>query len=70
MDGFYERRNCITFKSKNIMTVCWTEGCYYFEGEVTDSYQTEDGTMLIVKVQNGRTREVLREYEHLIELDV
>lgn len=52
------------------MTVCWTEGCYYFEGEVVDSYQTEDGTMLVVKVQNGRTREVLREYEHLIELDV
>lgn len=50
------------------MTVCWTEGCY-FEGEVTDSYQTEDGTMLVVKVQNGRTREVLRENDHLIELD-
>ena len=52
------------------MTVCWTEGCYYFEGEVIGSYQTEDGIMLVVKVQNGRTREVLREYEHLIELDV
>lgn len=52
------------------MTVCWTEGRYYFEGEVTNSYQTEDGTMLVVKVQNGRTREVLRENDHLIELDV
>ena len=27
------------------MTVCWTEGCYYFEGEVTDSYQTEDSIL-------------------------
>ena len=52
------------------MTVCWTEGCYYFEGEVTDSYQVEDGTMLVVETQNGRTREVLRENDHLIELDV
>lgn len=43
------------------MTVCWTEGCYYFEGEVTSSYQVEDGTMLVVETQNGRTREVLRE---------
>lgn len=31
------------------------------EGEVTGSYQTEDGTMLVVETQNGRIREVLRE---------
>lgn len=52
------------------MTVCWAEGCYYFEGEVISSYQVEDGTMLVVETQNGRTREVLRENDHLIELDV
>lgn len=52
------------------MTVCWTEGYYYFEGEVTSSYQVEDGTMLVVETQNGRTREVLRENDHLIELDL
>lgn len=52
------------------MTVCWTERCYYFEGEVISSYQVEDGTMLVVEMQNGRTREVLRENDHLIELDV
>lgn len=52
------------------MTVCWTEGCYYFEGEVISSYQVEDGTMLVVETQNRRTREVLRENDHLIELDV
>lgn len=37
------------------MTVCWTEGCYYFEGEVVDSYQTEDGTMLVVNESTERT---------------
>lgn len=52
------------------MTVCWTEGCYYFEGKVISSYQVEDGTMLVVETQNGRIREVLRENDHLIELDV
>lgn len=52
------------------MTVCWTEGCYYFEGEVISFCQVEDGTMLVVETQNGRTREVLRENDHLIELDL
>ena len=52
------------------MKVCWAEEGNYFEGEVIDSYPVEDGTMLVVETQNGRTREVLRENDHLIELDV
>lgn len=51
------------------MEVCWTEEGNYFEGEVIDAYEAEDGTMLVVEAENGHTREVLRESNYLIELD-
>lgn len=51
---------------KKILDACCGSRMFWFD----KTNQTEDGTMLVVKVQNGRTREVLRENDHLIELDV